>query len=156
MLNPKRFILDTNVLISAFIVRATVTYSVLSHCVSKGMLLFSTDTFEEFYRVISRSKFDKYFSDSDRRKLVYKVLDISQYQKVSSDLKLCTGETDNMFLNLAVDGGASCIVTGDKALLQVNPLGNIPILNPRQFLCYFAEFGGPMQLNEPYTAYGST
>lgn len=154
MVSPNKFILDTNVLISAFILRASIAYKVLAHCISNGVLLFSTETFEEFGRVISRRQFDKYLKDDDRKHLMSELFDISEHQKISSDLRLCTDDTDNMFLNLAVDGAASCIITGDMALLKVNPLGHMPILNPRQFLYYFSEFGGPILLSEAQQAYG--
>jgi predicted nucleic acid-binding protein len=42
--------------------------------------------------------------------------------------------SDNKFLELAVNGEANFIITGDNDLLILNPFRGIPILTPKQFL----------------------
>lgn len=154
MKSPKRFILDTNVLVSACILDASVSSKVLEYCISNGELLFSTQTFDELRHVLSRPKFDKYLSNVDKRLILNKCIKNSRFLTVFSDHKLCRDAEDDMFINLSIDGKASCIVTGDKDLLAVHPLGHMPILNSSQFLCYFSAFGGPLILNEPQEVYG--
>jgi len=46
-------------------------------------------------------------------------------------------EKDNKFLELAVAANASCIISGDKDLLILNPFRGIPILNAVDFLNNF-------------------
>jgi predicted nucleic acid-binding protein len=46
----------------------------------------------------------------------------------------CRDPKDNKFLELAVEAGAACIITGDKDLLVLNPFRNIPIFTPAEFL----------------------
>jgi uncharacterized protein len=41
---------------------------------------------------------------------------------------------DDMYLALAVSGSATCIVSGDSDLLELNPFRGIPIINARAFL----------------------
>lgn len=41
---------------------------------------------------------------------------------------------DNKFLELAVDGKASCLIAGDADLLVLNPFCGIPVLTPTEFL----------------------
>jgi putative PIN family toxin of toxin-antitoxin system len=49
----------------------------------------------------------------------------------------CRVIKDNKFLNLAFDGKAACIVTGDNDLLVLNPFRTIRILSPSAFLNEF-------------------
>jgi len=42
--------------------------------------------------------------------------------------------SDDKFLECAVAGEATCIVTGDKHLLKLLTFRRIPILKPRQFV----------------------
>jgi len=42
--------------------------------------------------------------------------------------------TDNIFLNLAIDGQADVIVSGDHHLLDLKEFNNIPIISVRKFL----------------------
>ena len=46
----------------------------------------------------------------------------------------CRDPKDNKFLELAVSANASCIITGDKDLLILNPFRGIDILNAADFL----------------------
>ena len=46
----------------------------------------------------------------------------------------CRDVKDNKFPELAIDGQAECIVTGDKDLLVLHPYRNISILTPNAFL----------------------
>jgi len=39
-----------------------------------------------------------------------------------------------MFLEVALNGDASAIVTGDRELLALDPFRGIPILTPAQYL----------------------
>ncbi|WP_287742615.1 hypothetical protein [Microcystis sp. M169S2] len=40
----------------------------------------------------------------------------------------------NQYLELAIDGQATCIVSGDSDLLALNPFREIPILTIQEFL----------------------
>jgi uncharacterized protein len=44
---------------------------------------------------------------------------------------------DNMYLELALAGGAACLVSGDRHLLALHPFRGIPILRPNDFLAQF-------------------
>ena len=46
--------------------------------------------------------------------------------------------TDNMFLNLAVDGNADVIVSGDRHLLELKVFQSSAILSVRAFLLFAA------------------
>ncbi|NLX66014.1 MAG: putative toxin-antitoxin system toxin component, PIN family [Bacteroidales bacterium] len=52
-------------------------------------------------------------------------------------IRACRDPKDDMFLELAVASGASCIVTGDKALLELDPFRDIRILSAADFMTLF-------------------
>jgi putative PIN family toxin of toxin-antitoxin system len=52
---------------------------------------------------------------------------------ISEQIKICRDEKDNKFLELAVNGNADFIITGDKDLLVLNPFRTIRIISPSLF-----------------------
>jgi uncharacterized protein len=53
----------------------------------------------------------------------------------------CRDPTDDKFLELAVNGRADVIVSGDADLLALNPFRDIPILTPAAFVRGIAPSG---------------
>jgi len=51
-----------------------------------------------------------------------------------AQITACRDVKDNKFLELAIDGGAHLIVSGDNDLLTLHPFQSLRILNPRTFL----------------------
>jgi len=63
------------------------------------------------------------------------VLDeFSEFVSVYSDLKVCRDHKDNFLLNLAVDGHADFLLTGDKDLLVIGKIGETNIMTINEFL----------------------
>ena len=54
--------------------------------------------------------------------------------EVTEEVAACRDAKDNKFLELAINGQADCIVSGDDDLLVLSPFREIPILKPREFL----------------------
>ena len=46
----------------------------------------------------------------------------------------CRDPKDDRFLELAVSGNATCIVSGDSDLLVLNPFRGVAILTPKEFI----------------------
>ncbi len=57
-----------------------------------------------------------------------------RFVAVSSDFKICRDPKDDKYLQLAVDGNADFLITGDQDLLVLNPFHGIRILRPADFL----------------------
>ncbi len=53
---------------------------------------------------------------------------------ISERIAECRDPTDDKFLELAVNGRADMIVTGDLDLLVLNPFRGIPIIEPAAFV----------------------
>ena len=59
----------------------------------------------------------------------------------SHRLDLCPDESDNRVLECALDGKAGYIVTGDRHLLNLQPIEGLAILSPDAFLARFNAAG---------------
>ena len=53
---------------------------------------------------------------------------------ITERIAACRDPTDDKFLELAVNGRASLIVSGDADLLALNPFRSIPIVSPATFV----------------------
>jgi putative PIN family toxin of toxin-antitoxin system len=129
----KRVILDTNLLISFLI---SQKLDVIDDLLLRGKLtlLFSDELIEEFITVASRPKFKKYFSNEDIRKLLTFFDSYGKLISISSSITICRDYKDNFLLNLAIDGKADFLVSGDDDLLCLKKIENIPIVTFNQLL----------------------
>ena len=93
----------------------------------------SDETVNELIRVLAYSKIG--LTAAEMEPIIQDLLSISEYVKVKSQLNIIVADpTDNIFLNLALDGYAEVIVSGDHHLLDVKRYRNISILSVRKFL----------------------
>ena len=53
---------------------------------------------------------------------------------VTTSITDCRDAKDNKFLELAINGQANCIITGDRDLLVLRPCKDISIFHPIDFL----------------------
>lgn len=133
----KIFVFDTNSLISANLSVDSVNRRAYDRARQIGIIVHSDLTFSEFSEVLTRPKFDKYISHQERQQAISTFEKKSQLIKTFSHITICRDPKDNKFLDLAIDSGAACIITGDKDLLVLNPFEGIPILTAADFLKTF-------------------
>ena len=128
-----KVILDTNILISFLI---TNQYRKLDTLILSGqiILLFSDELLEEFISVSLRPKFSRLFSKKDIENLIDFFLESGSLIIIQSDVNLCRDDKDNFLLNLALDGKADYLVTGDHDLLELKNIGEIRIISIKEFL----------------------
>src|ERR1700744_4526170 len=110
MSGTEKFIVDTNTLISSLLIRNSTSFKAMEKARSKGNLLFSDDTFREFELVLLRKKFDRYFSVEERLQIIWKMSAEGVFEVVTSNQQASRDPKDDMFLNLAIDVKASCII----------------------------------------------
>jgi putative PIN family toxin of toxin-antitoxin system len=138
MKKTNKFVVDTNTLISAFLLsNNSVAAQAYYKAISKGQIIHSEETFNEFCDVFVRPKFDRYLP-LDKRIIVIEDLKVlAEIAPVPNKIKACRDPKDDKFLELAVSSDAACIITGDKDLLVLNPFQGIPILTAADFLKAF-------------------
>ena len=72
---------------------------------------------------------------ASRNRRVAPLLDrIAEMVPIIHTIRACRDARDDKFLELAVNGEASHIVTGDADLLELNPFQGIPIITPASYL----------------------
>ena len=130
----KRFVVDTNVLISHLLMPDSTPGKALKRALHMGELLVSDDTLTELAEVINRPKFDKYLSSQDRRKFFEILAPLCIRVEIIQPIQACRDPNDDKFLEVAINGSADFILSGDSDLLALHPFHDIPILSPSQFL----------------------
>ncbi len=129
-----RVIFDTNVLISAALLRRSVSRQAFDRALHNGQVLTSIPTLAELRDVLSRARFDAYLTDAERQEFLAAFVRDTVLTAVTEKVTECRDPKDNKFLELALSGQATQLVSGDKDLLVLHPFRDIPILTPRDFL----------------------
>jgi len=134
----KTFVFDANCLVSASILPNSSVRHAFDKAVNLGLIASSPVVFEEYTEVLFREKFDKYFVSMDERLFIINLISTKLRNFSPTEIITeCRDPKDNKYLELAVSANASCIISGDKDLLILNPFRNIPILNAVNFINNF-------------------
>lgn len=104
-----------------------------------GKILYSDATYTELQQVLFRRKFDKYLTLEERNIFLLKLANDSPSIEIQEKIQACRDVKDDKFLELAVNGNADVIVTGDADLLVLNPFQKIEIITPEMFVSRFDE-----------------
>lgn len=135
-MEPRRFILDSNVLISAALFADSTPRAAVDRVRREGVLLFSDATWMELVSRIERGKFDRWVSLETRLAFIEGLLGFAEAVEITGAEMGCRDPEDDKFLETAETGEAAAIVTGDGDLLAVHPWRDIPIITPADFLTY--------------------
>ena len=131
----RRVVVDTNVLISG-VLRPKGPPQVVVDLLVAGVVapLFSDATFDELRTRILRRKFDRYVGRAGREHYVERLADVARWVAILGAPQGCRDPDDDKFLETALEGGADCLITGDRDLLEMSPFTGVPILAPAAFL----------------------
>ncbi|HEX5317957.1 MAG TPA: putative toxin-antitoxin system toxin component, PIN family, partial [Stellaceae bacterium] len=121
-----RLVLDTNVFVSAILKVNSLPFLAVDWVDQHGGLLKSAETERQLWDVIARPHIAAVTSPGFRADLT-KLLARAELVAISERIAACRDPTDDKFLELAVNGRADLIVTGDADLLALNPFRDIPI-----------------------------
>jgi len=134
MMPPPRRVLDTNVLISRLLMAHSVPGRAVRHAVDTGLLLVSDATLDELADVLVRPKFDPYVTPEERQGFLQRLLRIAERVPILRQIRACRDPRDDQFLDVAVNGDADVIITGDGDLLALHPFMGVAILTPADYL----------------------
>ena len=127
-----KIIIDTNLWISFLI---SGEYEKMDFLFSSGKirLLFSERLFSEFIGVARRDKFRKYFSENDIDEISEKIKKVAKIIQTTSVQTQCRDPKDNFLLELAADGKADYLITGDNDLLVLKTFEKTKIVTMTEF-----------------------
>lgn len=129
-----RCVFDTNTVVSALLFENGKPGVALKEALRRGAVLLSLEVAEEMAEVLRREKFDRYVRRKTREEFLWALVRDSILVEVTERIAQCRDPDDDKFLELAVSGGATHIVTGDEDLQVLHPFRGILILSPRDFL----------------------
>ena len=129
-----RFVLDANVVVSALLFNDSVPGKAFEHARRTGTILASDASLSELRRVLGRSKFDRYLTRRDRDDFLLALTRECELVEIDEVVRVCRDPMDDHILEVAVNGHATTIVTGDDDLLALNPFRGVEIVTPRRFI----------------------
>ena len=128
-----RVVLDTNVLVSAALKRKSTPATAAALVEEHHTVLKSSATERQLFDVLARSYFVPLI-DRDTHDWLRKLMAAAEAVAITERIAACRDPTDDKFLELAVNGRADFIVSGDADLLDLNPFRGIPIVTPAAFM----------------------
>jgi uncharacterized protein len=129
-----RVVVDTNVLISAALKADSAPRYAVRWVQRQGILLKSLATEDELRRTLAKPRLAPLFHDLEFAAQLTALVAGAELVSIVSEIHACRDPDDDKFLALAVDGQADVIVSGDGALLKLNPFQDIPIIPPSTFV----------------------
>lgn len=131
----KTIILDSNLVVSAFLNPKGISAQALEIGIEHFELACSKETLAELLDVLKRDKFDKYLSKAERAERLEAYAQSVIFFNVLLAVTDCKDPKDNKFLSLAITAQAKVIVSGDKRdLLSMNPYRGVDIIGLRAFV----------------------
>ncbi|MFM7574870.1 MAG: putative toxin-antitoxin system toxin component, PIN family [Snowella sp.] len=132
-MNHNRVVFDTNIIVSALMFPKSLPRQVIDQVDLLGTILISSATMLELNEVLTRKKFERYFSQEQRLNFMAKFFGKSEMVEILERVEICRDPKDDKFLELAVNGRANYLITGDQDLLVLNPFQETLIITVSQF-----------------------
>jgi hypothetical protein len=134
-----RIVLDTNVLVSAFISKRGQPARLLDLLLTfpEIQLVVSDPILEELGDVLSREEVRQrfHYSIRDIKSFVRAVRNVSVRVKIKSDFDVVAEDPkDNVILNTAYDARADYVVSGDRHLQKLRRFKGVRVVNPNQMM----------------------
>jgi len=130
----KRVVIDTNVLVSRLLLPDFIPAQAVRMARREGRLLVSEATMYELADVLSRRKLDRYVSLENRKQFIRELRRVAELVPIIQIVRECRDPSDDKFLEVALNGRADLIITGDQDLIALNPWREIEIVSPAEYL----------------------
>jgi len=128
-----RIVVDTNVFVSAALKDKSLPAIAVRLVAQHSILLQSAATEAQFLEVLSRPYLAPLIASVALHWLTG-LLAAAERVTITERITVCRDPTDDKFLELAVNGHADLILTGNADLLVLNPFRDIPIVAPVTFV----------------------
>jgi putative PIN family toxin of toxin-antitoxin system len=128
-----RIVVDTNIFASAVLKESSWPGELVRWLDGQDGFLKTAATeaqvFEDLRRPYFEPRISHAFVDGVRR-----IFSRAELVTVTERIAVCRDPTDDRFLELAINGLADVLVTGDLDLLVLSPFRGVPIVTPRVFI----------------------
>jgi putative PIN family toxin of toxin-antitoxin system len=139
-----RAVLDTNLLVSYLLThRPPIATLIEEHLAQEHFIpLTGVVLLEELNRVLCYPKLHRRYTKDARTRFVALIVALSELIELPESVpRICRDPDDDWVIACAAIGKADVIVSGDRDLLALERVDNIPILSAAQFLAYLEERG---------------
>jgi uncharacterized protein len=129
-----RVVIDTNVWISAALIRDGIPARLVGAVLQHHLPVFSAATFAELEARLWKPKFDRYLSLELRRRILHDLNAAVLWVDIPASIAAQThsrDRDDDKFIHTALAAQAPLLVTGDQDLLDAPPLAGLAIVTPR-------------------------
>lgn len=127
-----KIVIDTNIWIS-FAIGKTLHGMEEFLSEKKISIISSTEQLKEISNVLKRKKLLKYLNSNATKRLLLLFKETVAMISVVEKTYDCRDKKDNFILDIAVNGKAEFIITGDEDLLCMNPYKGINIIKYKKF-----------------------
>jgi putative PIN family toxin of toxin-antitoxin system len=134
MRTPERVVVDTNVFVSRLLRFDSVPGRAAEKSIHNAVLLVSQATMSELADVLAQEKFDRYVTIEQRLQFIRLIAQTAKFVPIINPIHECRDPKDDKFLEVALNGRADVIVTGDADLLEMNPWRGVKIMSPTEYL----------------------
>ncbi len=128
-----RIVVDTNVFISAALKEQSTPNDAVHLATERHLLLKSPATEQELFITLTRPRLAPLIPT---RLLAWlrELFEAAELVQITERIAACRDAKDDKFLELAVNGHADRVISGDADLLLLNPFRGIPIVTPAVFV----------------------
>jgi putative PIN family toxin of toxin-antitoxin system len=130
----ERIVIDTNVFVSRLLRFDSVPGRTVGKAIHEGVILVSQATMSELADVLAQKKFDRYVTIEQRLQFIRLIAQTAEFVPIIHTIRECRDPKDDKFLEVALNGRADVIITGDADLLEMHPWRGIAILSPSDYL----------------------
>jgi putative PIN family toxin of toxin-antitoxin system len=133
-MDPERIVTDTNVLVSSLLRFQSSPGQAFARALNTAIVLVSDDTMAELADVLARPKLDPYVTARQRQDFLLELGGAAEWVTIIQLVRECRDPRDDKFLEVALNGRADLIITGDNDLIAMNPWREIAIVSPAEYL----------------------
>lgn len=129
-----RYVFDANVIISALLFENGKPAQALRYALANGEVLLSLDLLEELNEVLGREKFNRYLTSDEREEFLEALIERAVLVEITENVRECRDPKDDKVLELALNGEAQYIISGDRDLLVLHPFRDALVITADEFL----------------------
>lgn len=129
-----RYVFDTNILVSALLFPNSKPDRAVRYGLANGEVLLSLELLEELNEVLGRKKFDRYLTVEEREEFLAAFVERTILIEIVENVQACRDPKDDKVLDLALNGAAEYIITGDRDLLVLHPFRDVQVVMVEDFL----------------------
>jgi uncharacterized protein len=134
MISKVRYVFDTNVIVSALLFENGKPAQALRYALANGEILLSLDLLEELNEVLGRERFNRYVTSEEREEFLEALVESAVLVEITENVQECRDPKDDKVLELALNGEAQYIISGDRDLLVLHPFRDVQVMTADEFL----------------------